>query len=178
MQIIIKDGQLVATHDDSQYVDHLYPGAIVLSGLTLQYTPAKGTYGEPDFVPPQPLVPTLTLAEWKAQRKAAVDRLAKAKRDAIVANISPAEMASWTIKRGEALAYNGTDASAQNLAAEATARGIPTSALVAKVLNKAAVLSGLEAAIAGAGGKHCEAIDALTLDADVVVYDITTGWPV
>lgn len=178
MQIIIKDGQLVATHDEGQYVDHLYPGAIVLSGLTLQYTPAKGTYGEPDFVPPQPLVPTLTLAEWKAQRKAAVDRLAKAKRDAIVANISPAEMASWTIKRGEALAYNGTDASAKNLAAEATARGISTADLVVKVTTKAAQLSALEAGIAGVAGKHCDTIDTLTSEAEVLAYDITTGWPV
>lgn len=180
MQIIIKDGQLVATHDEGQYVDHLYPGAIVLSGLTLQYTAPQGTYGQDDFVPPQPIVPTLTLAEWQTQRKAAVDRLAKSKFDSVVANTSAAEMAAWPILRTEAAAYqvSGLDADAPNIAQEALDRGISTAALVSKVLNKAALFSSLKSGISGAEGKHCDTIDTLTSEAEVLAYDITTGWPV
>lgn len=111
-----------------------------------------------------------------------IDVMAKAKRDSVVAAISAAEMASWSIKRGEAMAYQAagaaaTDADAPNLVIEATARGITTAALVAKVLVKTAVLSTLEAQIAGTCGKHQDAIAALSIDL-VATYDITTGWPV
>lgn len=126
---------------------------------------------------------TRPLADAQAARTAECDRLAKAKRDAVVANISAAEMASWPIKRAEAKAYQAagaaaTDADAPNLAIEATARGITTATLVTKVLAKSAMLSQLEAGIAGINGKHNDAIASLTTSDAVEAYDITAGWPV
>lgn len=110
-----------------------------------------------------------------------IDRLAKSKRDAIVADYSPGEMASWPIKRGEALAYqsavNPTDAIAPSLAVEAAIRGISTAALVGKVLANSEILTGLEAAIAGNAGKHRDAVSVMTATA-ARNYDISTGWPI
>lgn len=128
-----------------------------------------------------------TVADALAGLKRDVDLLAKKKRDAVVADISAAEMASWPIKRAEALAYRAagqaaTDADAPNLAAEAQARATTPAALVDKVLAKSATLSALEAAIAGACGKHQDALTALAADQNATVasleaYDISTGWP-
>ncbi len=128
-------------------------------------------------------VEDLPLGEARAAIMADADRIAKGKRDGVVAAISPAEMASWPIKRAEALAYdalgvNATDADAPLLAVEAQARGCSTAALVARVLAKANTLSALEAAIAG----HCGAIQdqanaAATL-ADLAAIDVNDGWPV
>ena len=122
--------------------------------------------------------PAFSLADAQAYMCMIVDALARQKRDAVVASISVAEMTSWPIKRDEAKAYDGTDASAPMLAIEAQARLITTAALVAKVSAKAAALSQLEAQIAGVSGRHCDAIKALqTFDA-VADYDYSGGWPV
>lgn len=112
-----------------------------------------------------------------------IDRLAKSKRDAIIADYySPGEMASWPIKRAEALAYQSaaaaTDADAPALAAEAAVRGITTSDLVTKVLTNSALLINLEAQIAGTAGKHRDAVAAMTTTQSVRGYDITANWPV
>ena len=85
----------------------------------------------------------------------AIDARARADRDAIVAGTSPAEMASWPIKRQEALAYtaSGDPADAPMLSAEAAARRIALDALVTIVANKSLALGGAEAAIAGKYGR-------------------------
>lgn len=108
-----------------------------------------------------------------------IEALATAKRNMVIAGFSPGEMASWPIKRSEALAYqaSGNAADAPNLSNEATARGITLAALVAKVLADAARFAGVESAIAGTSGKHRDAVRALTTHADIMAYDYTTGWP-
>lgn len=123
--------------------------------------------------------PPLSLDETRAARLADVDRLAKGKRDTIVADISAAEMASWPIKRAEALAYeeSGLDADAPNLAAEASARQVTLADLVAKVLAKADQLAGLEAQIAGHCGYLQDQIRAAADVAAIEAIDITAGWP-
>ncbi|HRD94173.1 MAG TPA: hypothetical protein PK201_13705 [Accumulibacter sp.] len=118
-----------------------------------------------------------TVADASAEVVAMIDAHARALRDGVVAGISSAEMASWTLKREQALAYDGTDASAPMLALEASSRGVPTSAVVARVLAKAAALSELEAHIAGAAGKHGDAVKALATHAEVLAYDWSGGWP-
>lgn len=118
-----------------------------------------------------------TVADASAEVVAMIDAHARALRDGVVAGISSAEMASWTLKREQALAYDGTDASAPMLALEASSRGVPTSAVVARVLAKAAALSQLEAHIAGAAGKHGDAVKALATHAEVLAYDWSGGWP-
>lgn len=106
--------------------------------------------------------------------------MAKEKRDAVTANISPAEMASWPIKRAEALAYKsaGTDSSAPSLFLEAQARGVALAALVEIVLANAAMLSSLEAGIAGRCGAIKDAASAATSVDELEAIDITGGWPV
>lgn len=126
----------------------------------------------------QAIIDAFSIDDAKSEVIAEIDALAKSKRDAVVASISPAEMASWPIKRAEAAAFDGTDASAPFLAAEAAARGVATSTLVEKVLSKGAALSGLEAAISGVSGCHCDAVRALNSFDLIAEYDYSTGWPV
>ncbi|EXI92149.1 MAG: hypothetical protein AW12_00800 [Candidatus Accumulibacter sp. BA-94] len=118
-----------------------------------------------------------TVADARAEVVAMIDARARALRDGVVAGISSAEMASWALKREQSLAYDGTDESAPMLALEASSRGVPTSAVVDRVLAKAAALSQLEAHIAGAAGKHGDAVKALATHAEVVAYDCSGGWP-
>lgn len=111
----------------------------------------------------------------------AVDILARDKRNSIVADISPAEMASWPIKRAEALAYqsSGLDSDAPNLVVEAAARETTLADLVAKVLSKAEQLAYIEAQIAGHAGKLQDQLRAVD-DGDMVALDaidIEAGWP-
>lgn len=100
-------------------------------------------------------------------------------RAAYTAGISVDEKVSWPIKRAEALAYqaSGSAADAPNLALEAQARGVPLAALVTKVLDKAAALSALEAAIAGRCGALQDAARAVTTVAELAAIDIESGWP-
>ncbi len=108
-----------------------------------------------------------------------IEALATAKRSMVIAGFSPGEMASWPIKRAEALAYqaSGNAADAPNLSNEATARGITLAALVAKVLADAERFAGIEAAIAGTSGRHRDAVRTLTTHADIAAYDYSVGWP-
>lgn len=157
-----------------------------LTGIALVDAEHGGSIGDlydgSTFTTP-PRWPDIPTAQ--AARRRECDLLAKAKRDAIVADYSAAEMTSWPIKRAEALAWqtSGNAADAPLLSIEATARGVSLSELVTLVLNKANTLSQLEAAIAGNNGKHNDAIDALAATegvtaAQIDAYDITTGWPV
>lgn len=109
----------------------------------------------------------------------AVDILARDKRNSIVADISPAEMASWPIKRAEAMAYqaSGLESDAPNLAVEAEARETTLADLVAKVLAKAAQISYIEAQIAGYAGKLQDQINAAEDEQALELIDITVGWP-
>lgn len=109
----------------------------------------------------------------------AIDAHAKALRDYVVSNISPAEMASWPIKRAEAAAYlaSGNATDAPMLGMEAYVRGVDLGTLAQKVLAKATLLSQLEAAIAGAAGRHTDAVSAITRQDDLMAYDWTVGWP-
>lgn len=126
----------------------------------------------------QAIIDAYSLDQAKAAKIAEVDRLAKSKRDQVVADISPAEMAAWSIKRAEAQGYDGTDASAPTLVMEAQVRGVATAEIVAKVQTKAAQLGWLEAQISGVNGRHNDAIKALTDFPSVAAYDYATGWPV
>ncbi|AMR77689.1 hypothetical protein [Cupriavidus nantongensis] len=112
----------------------------------------------------------------------AIEALAKSKRDAVVSNYSPAEMASWGIKRWEAVTYQDTQdpSRSPNLAMEAQVRDIPLVELVAKVLSKAAALSKLEARIAGTCGRKQDAVRGCTSVAEVKALcdEIEVGWPV
>ena len=88
------------------------------------------------------------------------------------------EAAALSEKLREARAHQVTpiDASAPGLAAEATSRGITTSALVTLVMTKAAKARNDEAQIAGIAGKHKDAVKAMPVDG-VLTYDWRAGWP-
>lgn len=127
----------------------------------------------------QVIIDAFDVAALANARAANVEALATAKRNAVVAPYSPGEMASWPIKRAEALAYQagGNSADAPNLNAEANARGMALSTLVGKVLQDAARFAGIEAAIAGTSGRHRDAIKAMTTHEQIMAYDYSTGWP-
>ncbi|MGT2453793.1 hypothetical protein ACU4GI_11030 [Cupriavidus basilensis] len=113
---------------------------------------------------------------------AAIEALAKSKRDAVVADYSPAEMSAWSMKRAEALAFGASQdaAGAPALAMEAQVRGIPLSELVDKVLAKAVALSQLEAGIAGTCGKKQDAVRACesVQEVQALLGEIEVAWPV
>ena len=127
----------------------------------------------------QAIIDAFDVAALANARSAKVEALATAKRNAVVAPYSPGEMASWPIKRAEALAYqaSGNSADAPNLSVEASARGMALSTLVGKVLQDAARFAGIEAAIAGTSGRHRDAIKAMTTHEQIMAYDYTTDWP-
>lgn len=122
----------------------------------------------------------LMLEDKRAEVKNDADMIARTKRDHVVLGISPAEMASWPIKRFEALALqSGSDpTSSPSLAAEAAARGIALADLVAKVLANSSRLALLEAEIAGRCGAIRDAAGAATTDAELLAIDLEAGWPV
>lgn len=110
----------------------------------------------------------------RGQVIAAIDAHAASLRDAAVEGVNPAEMASWAIKRAEALAYDGTAMSCPMLAAEAAARGCDVAVIVGRVHANAGALSALEAQIAGVAGRHKDAVRSA---AEPAAYDWSVGWP-
>lgn len=122
---------------------------------------------------------TPSLAQLVSMRCAQSDAFAAEKRNSYVAGTSPAEMASWPIKLAEAVKFaaSGVSSDAPYLSAEAAARGMTLSALVAKVQTNGAQLAGMEAQIAGVNGRHKDALAAMADVSAVAAYDITAGYP-
>lgn len=138
-----------------------------------------GVWVSSDDTAVQAVIDGYTVDDAKTVRKAESTAHAKTLRDRVVASASAGEMASWPIKRAEAMAYSqsGNGADAPMLSAEAAARGVTLPAIIARVAANAALFAGLEAAISGADGKHRDAIGALTSFESVAAYDLTAGWP-
>lgn len=124
--------------------------------------------------------PELGIDELKAKKIRDCDLLAKQKRESLTETIAAGEMASWPIKRAEAIAYQQSQniLDAPNLQVEADARQISLELLVQKVLDKANQLSYIEAQLAGVNGRHNDAISSKETIEDVQVYDINAGWPI
>lgn len=120
----------------------------------------------------------ITLDAKKTEVVNQVEDIARVKRDMLVANYSAGEMASWSIKRTEALAFQTSNdpATAPNLASEAQRRGISLASLVEKVMLKAAQLSYLESEIAGHCGALQDLANAVENEADLLAIDLETGW--
>lgn len=90
--------------------------------------------------------------------------------------ISAQEMASWSIKVAEARAIlDGGDGGI--LAMEAQFRGVEPEALAQKVMTKASLMEGLEAACAGVSGRHRDHIATLETAEDILAYDWRAFWP-
>lgn len=127
----------------------------------------------------QAIIDSYTLSEAKAVLCGKVSALAKLKRDAAICGISAGELASWPIKLSESIAYQQTadSAVAPLLSIEAAARGVTLAELVARVASNAQTFAGLEASIAGADGRHRDAILLLQDWPDLYTYDYSNGWP-
>ena len=127
----------------------------------------------------QAIIDGYPLSAAQAEVIGHIDQHSKSLRDNVVATISPAEMASWTIKQAEARAYqsSGNEADAPMLTIEAVARGVTVADLAEKVLTKGVQLSQLEAVIAGVAGAHSDAVKALTTFESVLAYNWLIGWP-
>lgn len=138
-----------------------------------------GVWHSSDDAAVQALIDGYTVADSQSDVCARINALGRQLRDSAVAGVSPAEMASWPIKRAEAIAYTATGnaADAPMLTAEAAARGVTLADIVARVQGNAAALSMLEAMIGGTEGKHRDAVKALTTFEAVLAYDYSGGWP-
>ena len=126
-----------------------------------------------------------TQAEILERLARQVDSTARELRDAATAGTSPAEMASWSLKRSEALVYSTEPADQTEantlgvglLYAEAQVRDATTQAIANRVIANATALTGLEAQIAGNAGKLRDALaEAGTID-EMLAIDLTAGWP-
>lgn len=127
----------------------------------------------------QLIIDEYSIAECAAYRCQQVDARAKIYRDLITSKFSPGEMASWSIKAAEAAKYasTGNASDAPILAAEAAAREVSLASIVDRVQSNSAALVASEAAIAGAAGKHKDAIRALNTFAEILNYNINVNWP-
>lgn len=165
---------------------------MVADGVVLvrQVDPPQG-----DFASITPGAPALIDGEWRGtwivvertteQRRAsvatAIDRHAKLLRDGVVALISAAEMASWPIKREQALVLQagGTLLDTDLLVLEAAARQVTPAELAEMVLAKAQVLAGLEAMISGECGRRQDILRTLD-DAEMIdafAAGVPFAWP-
>lgn len=118
-----------------------------------------------------------TLDEAKAYACNEIEKAAAVMRENLLNPISPFEASSWPIKQAEAVKVI-TGGESAIIDAEATARGITAEQLADKIMSKATQLAFLEAQIAGASGKHRDAINALTTIEEVQNYHPGEGWPV
>ena len=141
--------------------------------------PVAGIWHTSDDAAVQGIIDTYPLSATQKEVTTLIDAYATSLRDRVTRGISPVEMASWPVKRTEAVAYqaSGNAADAPILGTEATARGVTLSTIVARVLASAGSLSGLEATIAGVAGKHKDAVRATTTFAKALSYDWSGGWP-
>ena len=135
------------------------------------------------FIGDTVLEPVITPATMAQTVTISIEQFAKTLRDKIVADVSPAEMASWPVKTSEAALFRAGKADeCKLLALEAATRGITLEALVVKVETNAIGLEGLEAVIAGNSGKHRDAVNTLLLSGatteEIAQYDYSAGWPV
>ncbi len=128
----------------------------------------------------QAIIDAYPLASTKAEIVAAIDAHAKTLREQANADMAPAEMATWTLKREEAWLYQQSQqvADAPLLTREATARGVSVDTIVTKVLAAADVLIARESDISGFAGKHKDAVLALATFEGVLAYNWTVGWSV
>lgn len=151
-----------------------------ISALGYQLREENGVFVSSNDAAVQEIIDAYSLADAQVFKSNEVSQLAKALRDKAVKAVSPGELASWSIKLAEAarFAASGLNSDAPMLTAEATARGITTTALVTKVGGNAAVFAALEAEIGGTDGRHRDAIKALTTFEAVNAYDYSAGWPV
>lgn len=127
----------------------------------------------------QSVIDAFSVAEAIAAKQNEVVSLAAAKRQKVVAGVSPGEMSAWSVKLEQAQKYTLSKlaADAPMLQTEATARGTTLDSVVSRVLNNAQTFSNLEAQISGNSGKHRDAIGALLDFASVAAYDYSSGWP-
>lgn len=141
--------------------------------------PVGGIWQTSNDVAVQAIIDAYPLSATQNEIAACIDAHAAELRDKVTSGISSGEMASWSIKRTEALAYqsSGNATNAPMLGIEATARGVSLPAIAARVLASAAVLAGFEATIAGVAGKHKDVVRATITFTAALAYDWSGDWP-
>lgn len=179
-----------------------FPDTIFPAGLTAAHLPAGYFMVEPIAAPvvklgvvtegmPQPSgsgyrqawsITPMPLGQARAEVEREIDLKAKDLRNLIVSDLSPAEMASWTIKRAEALMYTATGlpSDAPSLSTEASARGCPLADLAQKVLDKGGMFMHMEAVISGTAGKKQDQVKqaATVAQLETLLAAVDDGWPV
>jgi hypothetical protein len=119
------------------------------------------------------------LGALKAEKITLIRAKAVAERNRFIGDTSAYEAASWPIKMSEAKTFQvtGNPGDAPMLSVEASAATTPLALLCQEVLNRAALLMGLEGVIAGTMQRHIAAVNALNDHIAVVDYDFFEGWP-
>lgn len=152
--------------------------AAVLPGTPewAEYQRYIGETGEmPDPMPPPP-APSIEVV--RAEKIALLENLAGDFRRRVTGRAMPSEMATWATKAQFARAYlAGAPFPPPLIEQEALARGVPATAVATRIRDKADNFERLEAQLAGAAGKHKDALRALTSVDAILAYDITAGWP-
>lgn len=140
----------------------------------------NGVWEADDPVAVQAIIDGYTLDQVKADVCTEIEARGAELRKKITAGVASPEMASWSIKRAEAYAYqaSGNAADAPMLGIEASTRGIALADVAARVIANAGRLAALEATIAGVAGKHKDAVKNTTTFTAALAYNWRTGWPV
>ncbi|MDP1686878.1 hypothetical protein [Hydrogenophaga sp.] len=126
----------------------------------------------------QALIDGYTVGEARALRKTEISAHATALRNRVIAGYSAGELASWSLKLGEARAFEASSSAATPiLSVESSMRGVSLESLVQRVLQNGMMFSMAEAAIAGCEGFHRDALDRCATFEEVAAYDFTAGWP-
>lgn len=125
----------------------------------------------------QSIIDSYSLSECQDALCKEIDKHAARLRDKVTEGVSPAEMASWSLKSVEASAKEVDPAAATPmLDQEADVRGVSVDSIAARVRVNAAALMSSEAAIAGIAGKHKDAVRTLTSFDQVAAYDWHVDW--
>lgn len=182
--------EVLALHKCYPYVDNTdaaIPAGMKWAGTTTD-TLTNGMVTRTNDVIPMTTDELATAKlEALASKLEEVRTIGRTKRAEIVADASPYEAASWTLKRGEAVAYNEarnanppthSPTMAPMLAMEAAVRVVSLDSIVDRVLANASALSQAEAAIAGSEGKHNDALALLDTIELIEAYDTSLGWAI
>lgn len=138
----------------------------------------NGTWTSSDDKAVQAIIDGYSVEQAQALKKAEISAHATALRNRVIAGYSAGELASWSLKLGEARAFDASSSAATPiLSVESSMRGVSLENLVQRVLQNGTLFSMAEAAIAGCEGFHRDALDRCATFEEVAAYDFMAGWP-
>ena len=140
--------------------------------------PVNGVWHTSNDIAVQAIIDGYTLQQAKDHIKKLIDLYSASLRNALVAGISPGEMASWAIKRTEAnlVGFSLNPADTKTLSDEAFHSGETVAAIALRVKANATSYLTSESFYSGRGRFHKNAVQALLTFPAVNNYNWSTGW--